>query len=339
MDNHSTKAARGGDGVYNLVDGYSNIRFGIVKALESDLGAKDTGLGRIKVYIKGPISTGGDGNSPTEANDPESINRLPWCFPLLPKHLQAQPKVGEVVWIFTIGKNVQHADRLYIGPIISQLDKLNFDNGRTTALAGFSFGPITPKMNVASIPELKGVFPDYEDISIQGRFNTDITQKNNEIILRAGKFESSPTNKNNPFSFKFNARTQAYIQIKNDVTISAPDSETKDKGSVTNIVANKINLITHKEGSPRFNVTDQNGLISDDELAKILDEAHQVPFGDVLIEYLKLLKEALFAHVHNGNGNPSTDLASYGNKQALATFKSKAEDLEKSMLSKNIRIN
>ena len=80
-------------------------------------------------------------------------------------------------------------------------------------------------------------------------------------------------------------------------------------------------------------------MISEDEMFRILEEAHQLPFGDVLIEYLKLLKEALFAHVHNGNGNPATDLTASGNKQALATFKSRAEDLEKSMLSKNIRIN
>jgi hypothetical protein len=33
----------------------------------------------------------------------------------------------------------------------------------------------------------------------------------------------------------------------------------------------------------------------------------RLPFGDVLLEYLKLLKEALFSHVHNGNGNTATD--------------------------------
>jgi len=324
--NGTNKLARGDKSAYDNFSSFKYLKIGEVVSIIDDFG-----LGRIKVRVKGSQSSGGDDG----INDVD----LPTAFPMIQKHIQANPKIGETVWVFVFDKTKQHIDRLYIGPIISQLDKLNFDNGRTTALAGFSFGPITPKMNIGTIPELKGVFPDYEDVSIQGRYNTDITQKNNEIVLRAGKFESSPTNKNNPFPFKFNTKTQAYIQIKNDVTISAPDSETKDKGSVTNIVANKINLITHKEGSPRFNVTDQNGLIGDDELSKILDEAHQLPFGDVLIEYLKLLKEALFAHVHNGNGNPATDLASSGNKQALATFKSKAEDLEKSMLSKNIRIN
>jgi hypothetical protein len=51
----------------------------------------------------------------------------------------------------------------------------------------------------------------------------------------------------------------------------------------------KINL-THENGSPRFNLTNQDNLISDSELDKMLSEAHQLPFGDVLLEYLRLLK-------------------------------------------------
>jgi hypothetical protein len=81
-------------------------------------------------------------------------------------------------------------------------------------------------------------------------------------------------------------------------------------------------------------VTNNENLISDSELSKILSSeidggAHRLPFGDVLLEYLKLLKEALFSHVHNGNGNTATDLTSSGNKQALTEFKAKAEKLEK----------
>jgi len=74
-------------------------------------------------------------------------------------------------------------------------------------------------------------------------------------------------------------------------------------------------------------------------LKKILSEAHQLVFGDILLEYLRLLKDAFYSHVHNGNGNPPTDLTTSGNKLALALFKKNADDLEKSMLSKNIRIN
>jgi hypothetical protein len=36
---------------------------------------------------------------------------------------------------------------------------------------------ITNKGGAIAIPELIGVFPNPEDVSIQGRYNTDITQK------------------------------------------------------------------------------------------------------------------------------------------------------------------
>ena len=57
------------------------------------------------------------------------------------------------------------------------------------------------------------------------------------------------------------------------------------------------------------------------------------------MEYLKLLKEAFFAHVHRGNGLPVTDLTISGNKQAVKEFKDNAAKLEQTMLSKNVRIN
>jgi len=288
-------------------------------------------LGRIKVRIKGPRNKGGD--------DGVLDNDLPWCFPFIPKYFFSTPKEKEAVFIFTFGKDREHSDRMYIGPIISQPQKLDFDPYYFTALRGFSFASQLPDVSPSTIPELKGLYPSKDDISVQGRDNTDITQKKNEIVIRAGKFTQSKPSTNNPFSFKFNSETQGFIQIKNNVVVSPSNSEKQSFGTVTNIVSNKINLITHKDGSPRFNVTNQDNLISDDELAKILDEAHQLPFGDVLLEYLRLLKDALLNHVHNGSGNPATDLTSSGNKQAIAAFKSKADDLEKSMLSKNIRIN
>jgi hypothetical protein len=322
-----TSLARGQSGDYDDVSNFKYLKFGIVVSVDDE-----NGLGRIKVRINGTAATGGDKNT--------SDADLPDAHPMLPKHLQITPKVGEAVWVFVFDKNRQHTDRLYVGPVTSQSDRLTYDDGKLTAFRGFSFGATLPNTNIENIPQLMGVFPNKEDVSIQGRYNTDITQKVNEIVLRAGKFESAPTTDKNPYPFIFNTKTQAYIQIKNDVSLSRnQEGGAGEKGTITNIVANKINLITHKDGSPRFNVTGQDNLISEDEMFRILEEAHQLPFGDVLIEYLKLLKEALFAHVHNGNGNPATDLTASGNKQALATFKSRAEDLEKSMLSKNIRIN
>lgn len=327
MNEGNNKIGRGGNHIYDNANKVNNVDIGEVISVTDP-----NYLGRIKVRIKGPRNRGGD--------DGILDNNLPWAFPLIPKHLSTQPKVGEAVFILTFNKDKKHVDRLYLGPIISQPQQLNYDPLYVSAIRGFSFASESPSVSVATIPQIKGVFPDPEDVSLQGRYNTDITQKNNEIVIRAGKFNVTKPDNNNPFPFTFNAKTQGYIQIKNDAIIN-PKSDTAEaeKGTVTNIVSSKINLITHKDGSPRFNVTNQDNLISDEELARILEEAHQMVFGDILLEYLKLLKDALLYHVHNGHGNMATDLTASGNKQAVADFKKKAEDLEKAMLSKNIRIN
>lgn len=327
MNEGNNKISRGGNNIYNNANKLNLIDIGEVISITDP-----NYLGRIKVRIKGPRNRGGD--------DGIIDNDLPWAFPLIPKHLSSQPKVGEAVFILTFNKDKKHVDRLYLGPIISQPQQLGYDPLYVSAIRGFSFASEAPSVSVATIPQLKGVFPDQQDVSIQGRFNTDITQKTNEIVIRAGKFNVTKPDANNPYPFTFNAKTQGYIQIKNDAIIKPKsDSEDAEKGTVTNIVSSKINLITHKDGSPRFNVTNQDNLISDEELARILEEAHQMVFGDILLEYLKLLKDALLYHVHNGHGNMATDLTASGNKQAVAEFKKKAEDLEKAMLSKNIRIN
>lgn len=313
---------------------FQYLKYGEVRVVEDP-----DGIGRVKLRIKGSGMNGGD-------DEIKSDNSLPWAHPLLPKHLSVQPKIGEGVWVFVSSKDKENTDRLFMGPVISQPNKLNFDEARTTALAGFTFGPIAPNVNLNTIPELRGIFPNPEDVSIQGRYNTDITQKDNEIVIRAGKFVEKPiTNVMlNPYPFIFNTATQGYIQIKNNAIIEyasqSNDTTLVDdtRGTITNIVSNKINLITHT-GFPKFNVTNQENLINDDEMKRILSEAHQVGFGDIQLEYLKLLKDAFLNHVHRGNGLKPTDLTSSGNKQALKVFNDKAKILEQSMLSKNIRIN
>ena len=146
----------GKDNLYENLKINFNVKYGVVTALESDFGAlTDKGLGRIKVRIKGSTVTGGD-DSTTDDN-------LPWCFPMIPKHLFIQPKKGEVVLVFVFSDRQQHADRLYLGPIISQLPLLNKDPFEFSALAGFTFGPGEPKINPSQLPDLKGIFPNPED--------------------------------------------------------------------------------------------------------------------------------------------------------------------------------
>lgn len=326
LDEGNNKTATGRKNTLELIDNFKPLSLGEVVSVDDP-----NYLGRIKVRIKGPRSRGGD--------DGLLDSELPWCIPMLPKFFSIQPKIKEAVFIFVFGKEQQHADRMYIGPIVSQPQQLNYDPYYTSAIRGFTFASETPNVSVDTIPQIKGVFPSPQDVSIQGRYNTDITQKTNEIVIRAGKFELTTVDKTNPLGFSFNSKTQGYIQIKNDVVvIKKTDKQPEKKGSVTNIVGNKINLLTHENGTPRFNLTNQDNLISDDELANILENAHQLAFGDVQLVYLKLLKNAILGHVHNGGGNPPTDLTTTG-KMPLNELKKNADALEQQMLSKNIRIN
>ena len=305
--------------VLSNLDIMKTIQIGVVCSVDDP-----QSLGRIKVKIPGQQTQGGD--------DGIAISDLPWCYPLIPKFFTSVPKVGEGVFIMVQTKMKTSSDRLYFGPIISQLSNLELDPVATTALSPFTFGIISPKTDPNTIPALKGVFPLIDDIAIQGRYNTDFIFRENHILIRAGKFIESPINANNPYPFQFNITTPAYIQIKNNININQPVN-----GSVMNMVANKINLLTHLDGNPRYNLANQDDQLSDDEILNILETAHPLPFGDLLVQYLKLLKNAFLNHVHSSNGTPPTDL-SIGTKN-VKNFMTNSTDLENRMLSRNIRIN
>ena len=293
--------------------------------------------GRIKVRISGVD------NNKKEAD-------LVYAFPMLPKHINVTPKKGEGVLIFRMNSNDRIKDRLYLGPIVSQPQFLENADYDLEAWQGFSWGGI-PGFGPAPVDrkKLKGGYPQKDEIAIQGRKNSDLIFKKDEVLLRAGKFVFQGDNADNSRSedefdkaitpkYKFNLRTQGYVQIKYNSQIKVLEDEDtpKEYGSVTNIVSNKINLLTHKEGSPRFNLTNQDNLISDDEMQKILSEAHPLVFGDKLLEFLKLIKNAIVNHNHKYAGLPPH---SEGSSTAAKVVQDMNEyDLEQ-ILSKNIRIN
>jgi hypothetical protein len=124
---------------------------------------------------------------------------LPNCYPLLPKHLNVYPKEGEWVYILNINKDSNQQIRYFLGPVIDTFKNLPLnpnDNTETNS-------NIKPDLTQ---PE-KGIYPNRGYISIQGRNNSDVVFKDQEVLLRAGKYVV-----NNPL--KFNSLDTAYIQIK-----------------------------------------------------------------------------------------------------------------------------
>jgi len=312
-----TKFAFGGNSIFNKSGshrlGTTIFYYGTVVSNYDEFGAS-----RIKVKITGE-------------DDGLTVNELPYAFPMVQKFMHIIPKIGETVLVFIPDVKNSFIDRMYIGPIISQPQKLNKDADPYSSKSTLDSGRRDAQPSPNTLPDSKGVYPNVEDVAFQGRNNADLIFRDNESILRAGQFEVGGTEGDIP---KFNRINPSYIQIKNDITLKKQtDSSEEERGGAINIVSNKINLLTHKNGSPRFVLNDQELTITENELQKIVLEAHPLAFGDKLIEYLKLQRAAFANHVHPYPGMKPEDLAGLNNIDKYLNF-----DLE-SMLSKNIRIN
>jgi len=205
---------------------------------------------------------------------------LSWCYPLLPKFIHLYPKIGEMVRVFIEDAKYPQRSRYWIGSIISQPQKIGFD-GIYTALSTTNRGVTSPDAATSTIPDAVGVYPRLTDIAIVGRVNTDIILRDNEVHLRAGKHENGNVLK---------------LNIKNPATISLvfepkPNSSTYYSSGI--IMGDKIALITHN-GNPQFK---SNQLTSEDR-ERIFAEGHPMARADVLVEALKVFKEAIINHIH-----------------------------------------
>lgn len=70
--------------------------------------------------------------------------------------------------------------------------------------------------------------------------------------------------------------------------------------SVNMNVADKIFLISHLNNE--FNLKQQPNLYSDADLITLAENAHPIPYGDNLIQFLDILRQVIVNHVHPYNG-------------------------------------
>lgn len=290
------------------------IRFCKVLRVEggSD-GATEYGGLRIKVRL--------DPEDGTILNDDD----LPYVFPLMPKLVHVNPKVGETVMVVLSDPTAPQGQRLFIGPVISQPYFNNMSFHDTTSMAMLNGRQLAdPEHNPFNNPANKGTLPDRDDIAILGRLNSDIILKEKEIRLRVGA-------KKNPKAFEpldrlvFNDVDLGYIQMKYDnFTVNGNNFR-----SVINVVADRINLLSY-DSPDFFNMTDREQLISNAEIYKILQKAHPIIYGDLFMDFMDKFLTIFKTHTHPFpmkepvfNGPDSSTLAT---------------DLQK-FLSKSIRAN
>ena len=262
---------------------------------------------------------------PTEKADPNMEN-IPYAFPLLPKHLHVNPRVGEMVFVFLQDPNAPRGERYFIGPVISQqymLDYDPFNYSAQTLLGGTQIGRALPVPSMD--PENRGSVPDRNDIVIQGRQNTEVNLKPSELRLRCG-FKACPDDHDPKNRLLNNSISPAYIQMKYG---GFTDNENNHFASEINVVADRINLLSH-DSTTYFNLTDRDKLINEDELKKIYEMAHPLPYGDTLIAFLKELVRIFRQHTH-----PYSMLMPTFNSSDRSVLDSNLDEL----LSKSIRIN
>lgn len=262
------------------------------------------------------------------SNDPED---WPWVFPLLPKHLHINPQLGECVIVIFKDQNAPLNERFFIGPVISQQYFLSQDNYYHSALRMIegSGCMVKPKQNPIMDPENRGNIIDRNNIAIQGRDNSDIIFKPKELLLRCG-FQPRQGDSDVEKRLYFNRTDPAYILMRYRYSRDENDKEYK---SSINIVADRINLLSHDSRNV-FQLTDPQELITNNEMSKIMETAHPMVYGDKLVEYLQAFMEIFLKHSHSW----PQDRAGSTLEDKYKTFCQDTQQLQ-NMLSQSIKIN
>jgi hypothetical protein len=160
----------------------------------------DKNSGKIRVFI----------DNVDEMKTPN--DKLPLCYPLMSRIIHVMPKVGEAVLIL-MGSALENkksqlsANRFWIGPLLSNCENIINDNQDVfgmlnikSAIANtknLTTDPLKVKSKNKKTTEVN-IFPvdnttpplkegNLDDVTIIGRNNTDISQSDNKVTLRAGK--------------------------------------------------------------------------------------------------------------------------------------------------------
>jgi len=297
------KAARTNVDEKTLFKGKRNMY--LAKVIESD---DFEAAGRIKVRIKG-------------LDDKKTNEEIPYCWPFLPLYLNIQPKVNETVKVILYDSRNTDSYREYVGPVIPQLgDKLlgsdNFEDskaGREGVQQPFdqSIKSIETTKVVLSDSTEYNLYPQYNEVAILGRNNSDLIFKDSEVLIRAAKALPNQPN-------VINEKNPCYIQIKSlnpgfyqqnpiiDATLAGADkalllTEKSDETRTDiKMVSNKIFLIGRDTNSGIV-----KPFLTEEEEANIEQKLHPLVYGDILKDFIKKLWRWVQTHTHPYHNLPA----------------------------------
>lgn len=248
-----------------------NVRVCVVASVDDDKDAN-----RIKVKLE-PEDNG------------KSLENIPYAIPLLPQMIHIKPKVGEAVLLLLGNLTNGNSERYYIGPIISQLDKiyseqyeLGSDRIFPSSIRPFA---IAPSMK----PETSGVFPKDDDVAILGRKNCDVILSDDELQLRSGV---KVVNEKNKREVSFNNENPGYLKMKYH---GKNDIHGNKSSAILN--ADKIFLLSNNSKKTSFD-TNNDDLISDEDLGNLINEGYRLPYGEELVDFLLKFVKIFAKHTH-----------------------------------------
>jgi len=212
---------------------------------------------------------------------------LPYCYPMLPKFFFILPQVGEVVRVFIEDVKFPERSRYWMGSVISQPQKIGFDTV-FTALSTTNMGLTIPDPAPSTLPDAIGVYPLPTDVAIVGKVNTDVILRTNEVHIRAGKHLNGNV-------LKLNTQNPASVNL-----VFEQQKNSNDFYSSTVINSDKIALISHS-GKPQFKAAE----LTAEDRARIFAEGHPIARGDVLVEALNILRNAIINHIHGYSNLPA----------------------------------
>ena len=132
--------------------------------------------------------------------------RDPFVFnPLMPYFMYQVPKVGEMAQIIYSNSDFKYQNQYYIQNTFSTPTSTNFEyyvGGNKFTGTGTQYTNPKPLKNqdgtYSNNVTYKGIFPEPGDNAILGRGSADLIVKQDEILLRAGKFKDSVLQANQP---------------------------------------------------------------------------------------------------------------------------------------------
>ena len=151
-------------------------------------------------------------------------------YPLLPYFVYQVPKEGELIQVMFVNPDFKYQNQYYVQSNFfspnSAFNTLNSGGAKFTG-TGMQFKPprniknqngTWPAKNV-----LKGVYPEPGDNALLGRGSTDVILKENDVLVRAGKYSQTPqSNLNTPPN-----SNRAFLQLS--IFDRSKTSETKKK--------------------------------------------------------------------------------------------------------------